>query len=104
MRLALHAEQAVDHLVPQRTRGDALCLQDDAGRRLEPFVAQHGADELVGEHFGSERTYCDGRLLLRRPEAGIDLRGSLVGAVAERGQIGVENTGWSGTDGHDRLL
>ena len=62
------------------------------GGDLEPFVAQHGADELVGEHFRSERTYCYGRLLLRRPEAGIDRRRRFVGAVAQRGQIGVENT------------
>ena len=104
MRLALHTEQAVDHLVPQRTRGDALSLQNDAGRDLEPVVAQHGADELVGEHFWSQRTYCDGRLLLSCPEAGIDRCGGFVDAVAQRGQIGVENTGWSGTDGHDGLL
>src|SRR5271163_4483649 len=103
MRLTLHTEQAVDHLVPQRTRGDSLSLQNDAGRDLEPVVAQHGADEVVGEHFWPQRTDCDGRLPLRFLEAGINSRGRLVDAVAQRGQIGVENTRWSGTDGHDGL-
>src|SRR5277367_4283668 len=100
MRLALHTEQAVDHLVPQRTRRDALSLQNYAGRDLEPVVAQHCADELVGEHFWAQRTDCDGRLPLRFLEAGIYSRGRFVDAVAQRGEVGVENTGWSDTDGH----
>ena len=104
VRVPLQAQQAVDHLVPQRTRRDALGEEVQAGRDLESGVPQHRTDQVVGEHFGSERSQRDRGLPLRRPEAGIDLCGSFLGVVGERRQVGVENACGSCTDGHDGLL
>ena len=89
MLIALQTQQAGDHLVPQRARGDALRLQHDALRYLEPLVAQHGPDHLIGEHLGPERADRDGRLLLCRAQTRIDLRRVLIGAVVQRRQIGI---------------
>ena len=101
--VSLEAQQAVDHLVPQRTRSDALDEQIDAGRNLEPGVPKHGSDQVVGEHFGSERSQRDRCLPLRVPRRGRS-RGSFLGVVCERRKIGVENACGSGTYGHDGLL
>ena len=104
MRVALQAQQAVDHLVPQRAGSDALDEKIYAGRYLEAGVPKNGSDHGVGQHLGSERSQRDGRLSLRLLQSGVDLRGSFLDVVHQRRQIGVENACGSGTDGHDGLL
>jgi hypothetical protein len=81
-----------------------LCLQHDALRDLKSSVPQNGSDQMVGEHFWSEWAHRNGGLPLRLSQAGIDLRRSLVGAVVQRRQIGVDEFECGGTDGHDGLL
>jgi hypothetical protein len=104
VRIAFQTQQAVDHLVPQRTRSNALHKKIHAGRDLEPGVPQHRTDQMVGEHFGPVRTERDGAQLLGRLDAGINLRGGFVLLIGERWQISIENACGSGTDGHRSLL
>ena len=104
MLVALKAQNAGGHLVPQRAGGNALGLQHDALRHLEPLVSQHCSDHRVRENFGPEGADRDGCLFLRLAEAWIDLRRVLVGAVIQRREIGIRKSHGGGTDGHDGLL
>ncbi len=67
-------------------------------------IAKYGAHQAVGEHLGSVGPERDRGLALCGFDAGIDVRGSLRGVVTQRGEVGVENTCGSGTDGHGGLL
>ena len=100
VRVALEAQQAVDELVPQRSGGDALRHEDDAGRDVKARIAQHRADHLVGKDLGAERTDRDGGLLLCRLDPRIDLGGGLGELVGQRRESGVEDVGAERIDGH----
>ena len=100
VRVALQAEQAVGEFVPQRSGGDALGHEVDAGRDVKTRVAQHRADHLVGEDLGAERTDRDGGLLLRGLDPRIDLGGGLGELVGQRRESGVEDVRAERVDSH----
>src|SRR5262249_13691305 len=103
MRGTLEAQQAVDHLVPQRSRVDPLEEEIQAGRDLEPSVTKNRTNEIVRKHFGPMRSQCDRALSLRGLNAGIDGCRRFRVVVSQRGQVGVENACGNGADSHDGL-
>jgi hypothetical protein len=93
---AVEAQQALERDVPQLAGGDALCRQGHALRHDEPVVTQDGADEVVGQHFGSVRAHGGRAALSRLPDQLVCLVGALGVFVGDGWQVGVEN----GVDGH----